>query len=65
MASQLGLGLGGLPLEEAALAEGREVGGPTGGEGVSSGGMGVQILRVFLENKLAIAGAASCWAKGP
>jgi len=31
--------------------------GPEGGESTSSGGLGIQILRVFVENKLAVVGA--------
>jgi peptide/nickel transport system permease protein len=56
MAIEIGGGLSDLALEEAALAEGHDIAGPAGGEGVSTGGIGMQILRVFAENKLAVAG---------
>ena len=58
MAIQTGAGMGNLPLEEAALAPGQGFDGPSGGEGVSTGSIGMQILRVFFENKLAVIGAA-------
>jgi peptide/nickel transport system permease protein len=50
------LGSSDLQLEEAKLLEGERVVAPSGGEAGSSGGLGIQILRVFLENKLAIVG---------
>ncbi|MGD0218951.1 MAG: ABC transporter permease [Acidimicrobiales bacterium] len=58
MAIEIGAGLSDLSLEEAALVEGQPIAGPSGGEGTSTGGIGIQILRVFVENKLAVIGAA-------
>ncbi len=58
MAIEIGPGLSNLALEEAALVEGQSYTGPSGGEGTSTGGIGIQVLRVFAENKLAVIGAA-------
>ena len=58
MAIETGAGTGNLPLEEAALASDQGFVGPSGGEGVSTGSIGMQIFRVFFENKLAVIGAA-------
>jgi|SRR5579863_48925 len=57
MAVEIGPIAGDVALEEAALVDGSPVVGPAGGEGTATGGIGIQILRVFVENKLAVVGA--------
>lgn len=43
------------PSDAALAAEGPAAAGPEGGESQSTGGIGIQIVRVFLEHKLALA----------
>ncbi len=67
--SPVAVGIGLIVPEEAAAAQ--EQAGPSGGEAQASGGMARQILRVFLEHKLAVVSLAFiilivlfCWV-GP
>jgi peptide/nickel transport system permease protein len=45
-----------MPLGFEMLTPDEMTGGPAGGEARSDGGIGIQILRVFVENKLAVVG---------
>jgi len=55
----VGIGSNPFVFEEAAGEEPNRPPTPdaSGGEATSSGGMAVQLLRVFIENKLAVVGA--------
>lgn len=58
MAVGIGPVEGDIALEEAAGIEGFAPTAPSGGEGTTTGGIGIQILRVFVENKMAVVGVA-------